>query len=145
MVHRAGGEIRVLRPVHADALRVGWAVGRSADEILTELLGRYGLVPRVLHSTSWRHVDDEVVLTYLVVVDGPADPGPHLVDEPVGRAALARGDATAAPASIGIAQVLEHALRHLSWLIADDAAVGAALPDWRPLLEPYVPEPFQAL
>ena len=145
IVHHAGDEIRALRPVHADARRVGWAVGRSADEILTELLGRYGLAPRVLHSTSWRHVDDEVVLTYLAVVDGPADPGPHLVDEPVARTALARGEATAAPTSIQVSQVLEHALRHLSWLLADDQAIAEALPDWRQMLEPYVPEPFQGL
>ncbi|NJD27839.1 MAG: hypothetical protein FIA92_06025 [Chloroflexi bacterium] len=140
-----GGEIRSLRPVHADALRVGWAVGRSADEILSELLARYGLTPRVLHSTSWRHDNGHVLLTYLAVVDAPADPGPHLVDEPVSRTELARGDATAAPASIRTAQVLEHALRHLAWLVADDPAIAAALPEWRQLLEPYVPEPFRGL
>jgi hypothetical protein len=145
IVARHGSEIRSLRPVHADALRVGWTVGRSADDILTELLARYGLAPRVLHSTSWRHANDHVLLTYLAVVDAPSDPGPHLVDEPVTRTELARGEATAAPERIDLGQVLEHALRHLAWLVADDPAIAAALPEWRPLLEPYVPEPFRGL
>lgn len=144
-VYRRDGEIRVLRPEHADALRVGWAVGRTADDILIELLSRYGLAPRVLHSTSWRHSDGHVLLTYLAVVDAPTDPSQHLVDEPIGRTALARGDATGAPTSIQVAQVIEHALRHLAWLVADDPAIATALPDWRPVLEPYVPEPFRGL
>lgn len=145
IVHRHGSEIRSLRPVHADALRVGWSVGRSADEILVELLGRYGLAPRVLHSTSWRHDDDHVLLTYLAVVDSPAVAPAHLAEEPVTRSDLARGDATAPPASIAVGQVVEHALRHLAWLIADDPVIAAALPDWRPLLARYVPEPFRGL
>lgn len=145
MVHHAGGQIRVLRPVHADALRVGWSPGRTADEILLGVLKRYPLAARVLHSTSWRHVDNHVVLTYLAVVETPEALSEHLTDEPVTRTELARGAATAAPGNIAVAQVLEHGLRHLAWLTADDATVAAALPDWRPLLAAYVPEPFLGL
>jgi hypothetical protein len=145
IVHRVGDEIRTLRPVHAEALRVGWSPGRQADEILTDLLARYPLTPRVLHSTSWRHSDGHVVLTYLAVVDTPPEPSPHLADEPIARSDLARGDATAAPASIAVGPVLEHALRHLAWLVSDDPAIAAALPEWRSLLAPYVPEPFRGL
>ena len=145
IVHRVGDEIHALRPVHADALRVGWSPGRTADEILADVLARYPLTARVLHSTSWRHVDDQVVLTYLAVVEMPEALSEHLLDGPVTRADLARGEATAAPRQIVVAQVLEHALRHLAWLVADDPAVAAALPDWRSLLAPYVPEPFRGL
>jgi len=145
IVHRVGQEIRMLRPVHAEALRVGWRPGRTADQILVDVLARYPLTARVLHSTSWRHVDDQVVLTYLAVVATPEALSEHLADEPVMRADLARGGATAAPGLIALAQVVEHALRHLAWLFADDPAVAAALPDWRPLLAPYVPEPFRGL
>jgi len=145
IVHRDGEEIRTLRPVHAEALRVGWSPGRTADSILLEALARYPLTPRILHSTSWRHDGDHVILTYLAVVETPASLSEHLVDELVGRSDLARGEATAAPASIQITQVLEHALRHLAWLVADDPAIAAALPEWRALLESYVPEPFQGL
>jgi hypothetical protein len=63
----------------------------------------------------------------------------------VHRTDLARGDATAPPQDIGVVQVIEHALRHLSWLVQDDPAIGAALPDWRDLLASYQPEPFRAL
>ena len=49
------------------------------------------------------------------------------------------------PPEIGVLQVIEHALRHLSWLVHDDPAIGEALPDWRPILERYQPEPFRAL
>jgi hypothetical protein len=145
IVHRVGDEIHVLRPVHGSSLQVGWSPGRSPDEILATLLGRYDLVARVLHSTSWRHAGDHVLLTYVAVVHPSSTPSPHLIDERVVRAELARGDPTAAPADISTAQVLEHALRHLAWLTADDPAIGGALADWRPILEPYLPEPFRQL
>ena len=45
---------------------------------------------------------------------------------------------------IGVAQVLEHAFRHLSWLVKDDAVVGEALADWVAFLNAYEPEPFRA-
>jgi hypothetical protein len=47
------------------------------------------------------------------------------------------------PPQIDVAQVLEHAFRHLSWLIRDDAAVRDALPDWTSFLDAYEPEPFR--
>ena len=65
---------------------------------------------------------------------------------PIGRSELARSSATRAPASIGHAQVLEHALRHLAWLSQDDEAVAARLSaGWRAALGDYVPEPFRSL
>jgi hypothetical protein len=66
------------------------------------------------------------------------------VAEPIGRADLA-GRRAAAPTSIGTVQVLEHALRHLSWLVRDDPAVRVALAAWSPDLHAYVPEPFRNL
>ena len=76
--------------------------------------------------------------------DRPRDLNENLWDEPVSRADLARGDAMAPPPEIGVSQVLEHALRHLSWLVKDDDAVRAALPDWVAFLGTYEPEPFRA-
>jgi hypothetical protein len=58
---------------------------------------------------------------------------------------LARGDATAPPGRIDVEQVLEHALRHLAWLVKDDPAVTAELASWAGVLESYEPEPFRAL
>ncbi len=145
IVHVRDGQIESIRPIHAGSVQVGWAPGRTADEILRATLGRYGLEGRVLHSTSWRHDGDHVVLTYVAAVDSPSALNPNLTSEPVARVDLARGDATAAPASIETSQVLEHALRHLAWLVVDDAAVADALADWRAALEPYLPEPFRRL
>jgi len=145
VVHRRPDGIVRLRPTHAASLQLGWAPGSTADAVLTAALARYGLKARVLHSTSWRHDGEHVVLTYLAVVDPPGAANENLVPEPVGRTELARGAATAAPASIQVDQVVEHALRHLAWLLRDDPAVAAALPDWAPLLDAYVPEPFRQL
>jgi hypothetical protein len=65
---------------------------------------------------------------------------------PIARAELARGGATSAPAAIGNAQVLEHGLRHLAWLVGDDEVVRTTLSeDWKKLLADYVPEPFRHL
>ncbi len=51
IVHVRDGQIESIRPIHAGSVQVGWAPGRTADDILRETLGRYGLEARVLHST----------------------------------------------------------------------------------------------
>ena len=145
IVTRQGDGLRALRPIHAPALQLGWGRGRDAEAVLREALARYGLVPLVLHSTSWRHVGDEIVLTYLAVVEEPERLNPNLTSEPIVRHDLARGDATSPPAAIEVTQVLEHALRHLAWLLLDDRAIAAALPGWTELLVDYLPEPFREL
>lgn len=100
--------------------------------------------PLVAHSTSWRRDREAVVLSFVAVID------PTLVADmpstPLGRAELARGDATAAPATIASAQVIEHGLRHLAWLVKDDPRVAERLDaGWREALDGYVPEPFRHL
>ncbi len=134
-----------LRPVHASALRLAMGVGREPAELVMAALERYALRPIVVHSTSWRAEPGRIILTYVAAVEDPEPLSPFLAAEPVGRVALARGEATAAPEAIAEAQVLEHALRHLSWLVRDDVAVREALGPWRPALEGYVPEPFRNL
>ena len=54
------------------------------------------------------------------------------------------GDALTPPPEIGVVQVLEHAFRHLAWLVKDDDAVRTAIPDWIAFLDTYTPEPFRA-
>ena len=144
-VYLARGGIRTLRPIHADSLWLGLAPGASPSDVVLGTAARYGLQPIVVHSTSWRQDAARVVLTYLTVVAQPSTGSPHMEDEPVARSNLARGDATAAPASIAVAQVLEHALRHLAWLVGEDEAVRSALPGWSTELAAYVPEPFRGL
>jgi hypothetical protein len=98
----------------------------------------------LVHSTSWRWSSDAVVLTFVVVV-APEAAG-DMAWAPVGRAELARSTATAAPASIGWTQVLEHGLRHLAWLAREDDHVRVTLDDgWHTALAGYIPAPFQQL
>jgi hypothetical protein len=132
-----------LRPIHAQTLRLGWPPDRQPGEVVTDAARRYGLAPLLVHSTSWRLEGGRVVLTYLVAVERPEELSENLADEPVARADLARGDAMGPPPEIGVPQVLEHAFRHLSWLVKDDQAVRAAVPDWVAFLDRYEPEPFR--
>jgi hypothetical protein len=144
---RAGDEARWLKPAHGDSLLVGVPAVASPGDVVLETLRWYELVPRVVHSTSWRHDGGRLVLTYLAVVEPPPalPPADVIRAVPVVRSDLARGEATAPPKEIGVLQVIEHALRHLSWLLHDDPAIAEALPDWRPILDRYQPEPFRAL
>lgn len=138
------GTITYQKPGHADSLVVGWPAGRKPEEVAARALEHLGLAPLVLHSTSWRTAGEEVVLTYLAVVKPGSQPPASWETLAAGRAELARGDTTAPPTAIGVSQVLEHALRHLAWLVADDEAIARALPDWHDTLSAYVPEPFRA-
>lgn len=133
-----------LRPIHASTLRVGWPLDQQPGEIVAHAARRYDLVPLLVHSTSWRLEGGRVVLTYVVAAERPRELNENLADEPVSRTDLARGDAMGPPPEIGVSQVLEHAFRHLSWLVKDDDAVRAALPDWVAFLGTYEPEPFRA-
>jgi hypothetical protein len=145
-VFHDGQAITWLKPIHAASLKIGLSPSHKPGDAVVDTLGWYELVPRVVHSTSWRHEDARIVLTYVAVVEPAAAlPPDSLVSAIVGRTDLARGEALGPPVAIGVAQVLEHALRHLSWLIADDAVIGAALADWREVLSDYAPEPFRAL
>jgi hypothetical protein len=140
------GKLFWLKPVHAASLRVGLPRSAKPSDFVLEVIGWYPLVPRVVHSTSWRHEEGQVVLTYVVVVEPPVSLPPGSLEAvAVERAELARGKAMAPPDTIGVAAVLEHALRHLSWLVRDDPAIAAALANWSDILADYVPEPFRAL
>lgn len=110
------------------------------DRIVRDVIGP----PILVHSTSWRRDRSAVILSFVVAI-GPELRG-EMASRPIGRSELARSEATAAPASIGSDQVLEHALRHLAWLAQDDPVVAAELPDgWGSALAGYVPEPFRNL
>jgi hypothetical protein len=110
------------------------------DRMVRDVVGP----PRLVHSTSWRRDRDAVILSFVVVID--PDVVGEMASGPIGRAELARSEATAAPRDIAYQQVVEHGLRHLAWLVADDPVVAGELSDdWRRVLAGYVPEPFRAL
>jgi len=135
-----------MKPLHADSLRVGLPPSSRPAEVVLEVLRWYPLNPIVVHSTSWRHEEGRIILTYVAVVEHPREIAKDsLVALPVERAELARGEAKAAPRNIGVEAVLEHALRHLSWLVRDDPAVMKELAAWTEVLAEFQPEPFRAL
>jgi hypothetical protein len=110
------------------------------DRIVRDVVGD----PLLVHSTSWRRDRDAVILSFVVVID--AELVGDMPSVPIGRAALARSDATAAPRDIATDAVVEHGLRHMAWLAKDDPVVAATLDQtWKSLLAAYVPEPFRAL
>jgi hypothetical protein len=101
--------------------------------------------PVVLHSTSWRHEDASLILTFLAVVEDGVTSA-ELRWTPVRRARLARGEPNEPPDELASTQVLEHAMRHLAWLAADDDEIRRALPaGWEGVLAAYEPQPFRQL
>jgi hypothetical protein len=110
------------------------------DRIVRDVVGP----PLLVHSTSWRRDRDAVILSFVVVIE-PSVVG-SMTSAPIGRSDLARSKATAAPRDIAYQQVMEHGIRHLAWLVADDPVVAKELSgEWRRILAEYVPEPFRAL
>ena len=138
------GRIWSVRPEHADSFVLGWPAGARPEEVAAQAMVRLGMEPIVLHSTSWRHADKEVVLTYIAVVSPESASPPSWQVVEVTRSELARGDATAPPSSIGVTQVQEHALRHLAWLRQDDPTIAGLLSEWAHVLSDFIPEPFRA-
>jgi hypothetical protein len=140
------GQLFWLKPLHADSLRVGLSATARPGEVVLDVLKWYPLVPLVVHSTSWRAEEGRIILTYIAAVEPPGTlPRDSLDIRPVARAEIARGGAMAPPTAIGVEAVLEHALRHLSWLVRDDAAIAGALAEWKARLADFTPEPFRAL
>jgi len=135
-----------MKPLHAESLRVGLPSSARPADVVLDVLKWYPLHAIVVHSTSWRHEEGRVILTYVAAIDPPGELArDSLLAVPVRRAELARGGATTAPAVIGVEAVIEHALRHLSWLVRDDPAVMTALAGWKAALTDFEPEPFRAL
>lgn len=143
-VFLAEDRVLLLQPSHAESLVVGWPAGERPERVAAQALAQLAIQPIVLHSTSWRHRGEEVVLTYLAVLKD-ADIPESWETRPIGRTELARGSKTTPPPNIGIDEVVEHALRHLAWLVHDDPAIREALPDWPEILVDFAPEPFRAL
>ncbi len=105
------------------------------DARARELAGLGTDVPTatVVHSTSWRHGPNGLILTYAVLPDpNPAEGTVHAV--PSDARIVCSADAAApAPAVVTIEHVLAHALRHLSLVARTCPAVAVAV-DMQPQL-----------
>jgi hypothetical protein len=94
----------------------------------------------LLHSTSWRFDDGQIVLTYVAL----PDPDPEAPHRPVAPR-VARGDDATSPSpdDAADAEVAAHACRHLAFLAETDDDVGTALrryPEISQLLRQYQPD-----
>jgi hypothetical protein len=139
-----GGGIRHLSPRGSETVRAPWDPDLDPHEAVVDAVAELGLSPIMVHSTSWRVVEQVLLLTFLVAVEPPA-PVPDTCEvELVTRAKLARGRAVGPPPRVHLSQVVEHGLRHLAWLVREDEAIEHALGDWSQALSGYEPEPFRA-
>ena len=125
-----------------------WYLEVGADEdpmaVVAAAVRRVIGEPVVVHSTSWRRDRGGVLLSFVTVIDRGLVAA--MTSAPVVRAALTRGTADAAPATVASVSVLEHGLRHLAWLVKDDPVVAGRLDEgWHVALSGYVPEPFRHL
>lgn len=136
--------IKHLTPFGRETARAAWDPDLDPHEAVVDAVAALGLAPVMVHSTSWRVAGDLLILTFLVAVEPPARVPEGCFVELVSRAELARGRATGPPPQVHLSQVVEHGLRHLAWLVREDDAIQAALPDWAAVLGPYDPEPFRA-
>lgn len=140
------GEIWCVRTAQGPSLQVGDDGARHPGDSVVAELGKYGVRPTAVHSTSWRYERERLIVTYLAVLEDPAPSGTGLEASEVRRRELARGTATGPPPDIQIEHVIEHALRHLAWLSRDDPVIKHLLHGgWLRALEVYEPEPFRSL
>lgn len=144
VVWLAGDHLELTGPCGADPWLIELGSTEHPVEVVDRIVRDVVGDPRLVHSTSWRRDADAVILSFVVVIDESLVGG--MASEPIQRAELARGEATAAPRAIAHSQVVEHGLRHMAWLVQDDPVVAAELSGpWRRLLAEYVPEPFRNL
>ncbi len=136
--------IRHLSPHGRQTIQVPWDPDLDPHEVVVDSVAELGLMPVMVHSTSWRVVDQLILLTFLVVVEPPTQIPDTWDVELVTRAELARGRATGPAPHVHLSQVVEHGLRHLAWLVREDEAMQQALADWSLALGGYEPEPFRA-
>jgi hypothetical protein len=144
-VSQHGGRIWLLRPRGVESWLVETRDAPTSD-VVVSALDEHGLKCVAVHSTSWRQTPKGLLLTYVAAL---LDSTPDLAQFEwacVCRAELALGDACHPSSSITVDQVIEHGLRHLSWLAGREAEISRGLgPVWRRALSAYQPEPFQAL
>ena len=109
-----GDGILHVSPHGRETVRAPWDPDLDPTEAIVDAVASLGLAPLMVHSTSWRIVRRELLLTFLIVAEPPS----HLPDtfevERVTRTELARGGPTAGPSDVHISQVVEHGLRHLA-------------------------------
>lgn len=115
------------------------AAGRAGTDPGSRHAGRVA----VLHSTSWRHLDDgTIVLTYATLPD--PEPGKHAIPIRDFTAAGSGDPRRPSPPDVRHEQVAAHAARHLALVADTDPLIRLALdrfPDLARALAPLAPVP----
>lgn len=142
VLRMARGTIELAGPCGPDPWYIEVGAKDDPVDVVARLARNLMGDPLLVHSTSWRRARGSVILSFVVV--NAESQAPELAGIPIGRAELARSEATTAAKKIATNQVLEHGLRHLAWLARDDEVVKKTLSDdWKRVLGSYVPEPFR--
>jgi hypothetical protein len=97
--------------------------GDEPDEVARVTSGLPKESNGVLHSTSWRYDEGQVILTYVAL------PDPHAAAprRPI-PGSIVRGDDGMEPSpEVELGDVATHACRHLAFLVATDPEVAATL------------------
>ena len=116
--------------------------------IALEVATQHGVRADVVHSTSWRMVDGNFVVTYIVVT--PDDLGAGASDVRLDRSHVFAGtsadhttgamDPRYPPNAVTDWDVVHHALHHLALLATTDGSIRAALrPNALRALQPLAP------
>lgn len=141
--HAAQGGIEcLLRRLPPRSLRIDRPTHGSLNAAVVRAVERLGLVPLVVHSTSWREDAGGVILTFAVPVLGDLRSG-RAAFVAVDPGGIVGGGALSAPERVDVMDVVRHALRHLAWLYWTDSVVRQALSHWRESLTAFAPRPFE--
>lgn len=144
-VYRDGASVRCIVRVGKEPIAAPWrSIGESPATVVRGITDGLGLVPIVIHSTSWRHRCGVITLTHIVVVRRPRRLGASFASFRV-RPEIARGDALCPPHDLAVRDVAAHGVRHLAWLVRDDPAVHIALRGWNVALAAFRPSLFEQL
>ena len=131
----------------ADYLAAGETPDAAAGRVIPGPAAQAGSSVAVLHSTSWRHLDDgTIVLSYAAVPD--PEPGRRAVPITDFEMASSGDPRRPSPAGVRHDQVAAHAARHLALLVGTDPVVRRALdaiPGLSRALEPLAPAPAGGL
>ena len=122
------------------------------DVVLERILNVFGdacdLRQTIVHSTSWRYEQEQLLLTYLAVLPQRAwsvyrqEQGCRTLElELIGTQEKCYGDHLLPPSRVAYQSVLAHALDHLASLTTYDAAIQSALePEWNDVLAVRLPK-----
>lgn len=109
--------------------------------LISELGPVFDQSKSVVHSTSWRYEEDQLVLSYLAALPPLTGDPSGFVLQPVDTGSAGAGR-TSDPHAIPVMDVLTHGLRHLAMLRISNPTIADTLSEcWHKLLATWNPLP----